>query len=114
MVDVSNYDYAPLIDKSVEPEDYFLNLFINECFRSENKISLTWKMCIILDDKYKKEDLNKVITEQCQHLSTEERERIVAILRKFKDMSNGTLCMWNTNPLYLELKDDANLVCLRP
>ena len=30
----------------------------------------------ILDAKYKKEDLNNVITEQHQHLSTEECEKV--------------------------------------
>ena len=51
MVDVSNYDYAPLTDKIVKPKEYFLNLYVNECFESENMISPTRRMWIINANK---------------------------------------------------------------
>ena len=45
----------------------------------------------ILDAKYEKEDLNRVMIEQCQHLNTRERKRLLNILRKFEDLFDGTL-----------------------
>ena len=70
-------------------------------------------MCRILDRKYEKADLNKVMDEQCQHLTSTERYRLLHILRKFKDMFDGTLGTWNTTPVDLGLKDDAKPVCSR-
>ena len=70
-------------------------------------------MNIILDAKYQKVDLNKVMPKQCQHLSLEERKRLISLLRSFEDMFDGRLAMWDTKPVDLELKDGANPVCLR-
>ena len=49
-------------------------------------------MCRILDPKYKKSDLDEVMTKQCQkHLTTIEHYIFLHILKKFKDMFDGTL-----------------------
>ena len=69
----------------------------------------------ILDDKYEKADLNEVMTKQYhQHLTATERHKLLQSLKKIEDMFNGMLGMWNTTPVYLELKDDAKPVCSRP
>ena len=68
----------------------------------------------ILDAKYKKADLNKVTTKQCQHLNTKERKILLRILRKFKDMFDVKLGKWNTSLVDLELKDDEKPVYLQP
>ena len=58
-------------------------------------------MRIILDAKYKKDDLNKVMTKQFKHLSTKEGEILLKLLRKFKDLVDRTLGMWKTAPVDL-------------
>ena len=68
----------------------------------------------ILDAKYKKSDLNKVMTEQCQHLNTEECNRRMIVLRKYEDLFDVTLVNWNTTPVYLDLREDVKPVCSRP
>ena len=50
-------------------------------------------MHIILDGKYKKSDLKKVMNEQFQHLSTGKRERLLVLLRMFEYIFGGKLCM---------------------
>ena len=50
------------------------------------------------------------MAEHCQHLSTNEREKLLNLLRKFE----VTLGMWKTPLVDLELKYDTTLVCLRP
>ena len=60
-----------------------------------------------LDAKYEKAYLNKVVTEKCQHINTEEMRRLLNILRKFGYLFDGKLGTWNTTPVYLELKDDV-------
>ena len=51
---------------------------------------------------------------QCQNLITNEEKIVLYILRKFESLFDGTLGMWKTAPVDLELKDGATLVCLRP
>ena len=41
------------------------------------------------------------MTEQCQHLNSEERKILLIILRKFEDLLGGMLGKWNTTPLDL-------------
>ena len=66
----------------------------------------------MLDAKYKREVLNKVINEQWQHLPQEEHERLLSLLRIFEDQFDGTLGTWNSKPVHLELKYYATPVCL--
>ena len=68
----------------------------------------------ILDAKYKKLDLNKVITKQCQQINTKEWKRLLSLLRKSEYLFDGMLGTWNTTPVYLELKDDVKPVWLQP
>ena len=68
----------------------------------------------ILDDRYEKADLNKVMTKRCQHLNTKECERLLNLLRKYEELFGGIIGTWNTTPVDLELRDDAKLVCPRP
>ena len=68
----------------------------------------------ILDARYKKVNLNKIMIEQCQHLTTTERHRLLHLLNKFEYLFDGTLGTWKTTPVDLELKDDAKPVCLQP
>ena len=114
MVDVSNYDFTYITDKTVKSEDYFIKLYLHECLECNSTISSTRRMCRILDAKYKSYDLNKVMDEQFQHLNATERYRLLNILNKSKDLFDSTLGTWNTTMVDLELKDDAKPVCLQP
>ena len=88
-------------------------MYVSECFESKSAICATIRMRRILDPKYKKSDLNKVMTKQWQHLNTEEREILLNLLRKYEDLFDGTLGKWNNTPVDLELRSDAKPVCLR-
>ena len=114
MVDVNNYDFNILTGKTVKPEESFINLYVSECFESESEISATLRMRRILDAKYEKADLNKVMTEQFQHLKTEENDRLMILFRKYEDLFDGTLGTWNTTSEDLELRDNVKKVCLQP
>ena len=63
MVDVSTYDFKPLTENKVKPEESFINVYIDECLDSEGTISSTPRIRRILDAKYEKDDLNKVTDE---------------------------------------------------
>ena len=68
----------------------------------------------ILYSKYKKADLNNAMTKKCQHSSKREREILLTILMRFRDIFNGKLGTWNTTPVDLELMGDVKPVCSQP
>ena len=114
MVDVSNYDLNIITAKIVRPEESFINSYVNECLKSESAIIATRRMCRILDAKYKNAELDKVMTEQFQHLNTKECKRLLNILTSFEDLFDGTLGTYNTTIVDLKLRYNANPVYLRP
>ena len=71
-------------------------------------------MRIIIDAKYEKSDLKKVMAEQCQHLSTNEQERLLKLLHKFEYLFDDTLVTCKTTPMDLDLKYYAEPVFLLP
>ena len=72
MVDLRYYKFEYLRDKIVKPEESFINWYVNECLKYESTISSMLIMCIILDAKYEKADLNKAMIEKCKHLTPRE------------------------------------------
>ena len=101
MVDVINYDFKSITDKTVKLEESFINLYVDKCLKSVSAIISTRSMRRILDEKYKKADLNKVTTEQCQHITATESHRLLHLLKKCKDLFDGILGTWNTTPVNL-------------
>ena len=45
----------------------------------------------ILDAKHEKADLNAVVADNCKHLSVPDQEKLLKLLIKFEDLSDGTL-----------------------
>ena len=58
----------------------------------------------ILDAKYTPADLNK-ISEECEELTTEQKQQLLDLMNKFKPLFDGSLGTWKTKPVDLELKD---------
>ena len=52
MVDFITYDFKPLTDNKVKPEESFINAYFDECPKSEDTISSTCRIHRILDVKY--------------------------------------------------------------
>ena len=100
--------------KTVKPEEYFINAYVSELFEYESAISATHRMRRILDAKEEKGDLNEVITEQCRHLNTEERNKLLNLLRKYEEIFDSALGTWNTTPVDLDLRDNVKPVCWHP
>ena len=45
--------------------------------------------------------------ENCSHLGASDQEKLLKLLTEFKDLFDGTLGDWNTEPVSLKLKKDA-------
>jgi hypothetical protein len=47
------------------------------------------------------------VESQCRHLDAHQRKELLNLLLEFEDLFDGTLGIWDTEPVHLELKDDA-------
>ena len=61
-----------------------------------------------MDAKYEKADLNAVIADNSKHLSVPDQEKLLKLLTKFEDLFDGTLGVWDTEPVSLKLKEGEN------
>jgi hypothetical protein len=58
----------------------------------------------IIESKYTPADLSKIV-EECTHLEQSERRQLLHLLQKYEDLFDGSLGIWKTDPIQLELKD---------
>ena len=63
----------------------------------------TKQLSVILDAKYEKADLHKVMENQFQHLTMTQRNELLKLLQKFEDFFDGTLVTWKKDPVDFEL-----------
>ena len=66
----------------------------------------TERIVKIIDSTYVKDDLNQVANNATQ-LNAEERTLLLSLLEEFKDLFDGTLGDWATEPVDLELNPDS-------
>ena len=59
----------------------------------------------ILDATYEKADLPNVINENCSHLSSENKAKLLHLLQKFEELFDGSLGDFQTNPVTYSIKD---------
>ena len=60
----------------------------------------------ILDAKYTKADLDEIVAEATE-LSKEDQDALLALLKKYESLFDGTLGRWKNEEYDIELKDDA-------
>ena len=69
---------------------------------------------MILDAKYEKGDLHKVMETQCQHMTVTQRNGLLELLHIFEELFNETRGTWKTDPVKSELKENVKTIFLRP
>ena len=67
----------------------------------------------ILDAKYEKADLPKVV-DACDHLSGTKKESLLQLLQRFESLFDGTLGDWKPSPVHFELKEGVKPFHGRP
>jgi hypothetical protein len=53
----------------------------------------------ILDAKYKKADLQSIVRDNCKHLSANQQNKLLQLLKKYETLFDGTLGDWKTKPV---------------
>ena len=69
MVDLGAYVFKDLNTEKIEPEELFTAAYVEEVYELEHIRTATKQLRAILDAKYEKADLDKVMGTQCQHLT---------------------------------------------
>ena len=61
----------------------------------------------MLYTKYENEDYNKVMENQCQHLTEVKRDEFIKLLQNIDELFDGTLGTWKAYAVEFKLKEDA-------
>ena len=86
-------------------EERWVDLLEKEILYAQDPLTIEAdKIQAIVDSKYVKADLEKVVEEQ-SHLSKKEQKQLLKLLKKFEPLFDGTVGAWKTEPIELELKD---------
>ena len=91
---------------SLQHPEHLLALY-QDTFEPVATADETKRTMKILDAKYEKADLPKIVQDNCQHLTTDQRNELLRLLLKFEELFDGTLGDWDTEPVDIELKPDA-------
>ena len=59
-------------------------------------------MVKILDSKYEKANLNKIV-EAANNLDANQKQMLLKLLKQYETLFDGTLGRWNTTPVNIEL-----------
>ena len=76
-----------------------MNAYVEWVHESEQVRTSTKTLRVILDAKYKKADLNKVMKNQFQNLTETEFSVLLKLLQKFEELLDGTLGTCKTYPV---------------
>ena len=68
----------------------------------------TKRLRAILDAKYEKADLHKIMVNQFQHLTITQRNGLIKLLHKSGELFDVTLVTWKIYPEDFELKEYVN------
>ena len=94
MVNLGMYIFKYLNTGEITPEEYFTNAYVEEVYESEYVNTATKRLRVILDAKYEKSNLHKVMKNQCQNLTMTQRNELLKLIQKFEELFNGTLGTW--------------------
>ena len=99
MVDLGTYIFKFSNTEKITPEEQFTDDYFKELYKSEHIRTSTKRLRLILDSKYEKSDLHKVMEAQCQHLTMTQRNELLKLLQRFEDLFDGTLGTCKTDPV---------------
>ena len=77
MVDLGMYIFKDLNTEKITPEESFTDAYVEEVYESEHIRTSTKQIRVILDAKYEKANLHKVMETQCQHLTIPQRNEFI-------------------------------------
>ena len=99
-------------------EDLGDSMLLNNLYREATEPTVskiaTNRVTKILDAKYEKANLPKVVDDNCPHLSVNESNSLLRLLLQYEELFDGTLGDWQDEPVKFELQPDAKPYHGRP
>ena len=100
------------VELPMRGEDSFSDInALNAQFRERlEPISMrvaTTRTVEILDAKYEEANIPEIVKTNCGHLTTLQRNKLLRLLLEHKELFDGSLGDWDTEPVSLTLKDGA-------
>ena len=86
MIDMVTHEWNCSNTGNITPEETFMNAYAEEIHELEKVRTSTKLLRVILDAKYEKADLNKVMKNQCQHLTETHRNKFLTLIQKFEQL----------------------------
>ena len=81
MVDLGTYEFKDLNAGKITSEELFTNPYVKELYESEHVPTATKTLRVILDAKYEKADLHKVMETYCQHFTMTQCNELLKLLQ---------------------------------
>jgi len=92
-------------DSLIDHKD--LSNMLQEHLEPKSTAEATHRAVEILDTSYEKADLPIIVSKCCNHLTTDQRNKLLRLLLTYEVLFDGTLGYWQTKPVSFELKPDA-------
>jgi hypothetical protein len=68
----------------------------------------TKRVMRILDAKYQKSDLQLIVRDVYKHLSVDQQEKLLQLLKKYESLFDGTLGDWKSKPVSFQYKEGVS------
>jgi len=95
---------TPMLDPAVFNKDFIDELEHEFLYIHDPDTTEAERIQAILNAKYCKADLEQIVQE-CKQLNKEEQQKLLALLKKFEVLFDGTVGTWKTDPVDIVLKD---------
>ena len=96
MVYLGVYIFKGLSKEKISLDEQFNYVYFKEVYELEHVSNDTKRLPVILDAKYEKANLPKVMETQCQHLPITQRNELIKLLHIFEELFDGILGTWET------------------
>ena len=114
MVDLGKYIFKDLNTRKSKPEEQFTDAYLKGVYELAHVRAATKQLRVILDAKYKKSDVHKVMETQCQRLTITQHNYLLKLLHQFEKLFDETLGTQKTYPVDFEQKQGEKTICLQP
>ena len=95
---------TPMLDPDMFCEQFIDELEHEILYMHDPETTEAERIQSILNAKYCPADLHQ-LTQDCEQLSKEEQDKLLALLQKYEHLFDGTVGTWKTAPVDLILKD---------
>ena len=82
MIDLGTYVFKDSNTGKITQEESVTNVYVEEVYGSQNVRTATKKLRVILNAKYEKADLHKVMEKKCQNLAMTQRNELLQYFLK--------------------------------